>query len=213
MLEAAEYGDALRRYEKERAAKPDTAPPPRDLKKEAMRLVADRVLPVHIRASGVDDILSAVRLLDEFGFSMLSLAHADESWRVADLLAARKVAVVVGPRMIVYDDANNPVNLAQVLHTKGVAVSIMTDADVVQAPFLRHQAAMAIRHGMDPADALRAITLNPARLARLEDRIGSLDVGKDADFVVFDGDPFDLATKVAKVFIDGVVAVDAAKGR
>jgi imidazolonepropionase-like amidohydrolase len=210
MVDAADYGQTLANYEKERAAKPDTPPPARDLKKEAMLEVLDRRLPVHIHVDKADDIMTAVRLSEEFGFLRLSLGHAPEAWRVADLLAAKKVAVVVGPMMVVYDDENRPINLAQYLTARGVDVSIMTDADVVQQPFLRYQATVAIKHGMDPAAALKALTLNPARIAGLEDRLGTLEPGKDADFVVFSGDPFDIQTRVLKVFIDGAAVFDAA---
>jgi imidazolonepropionase-like amidohydrolase len=213
MLDAAEYDKAHQKYDKEKTGKPDATPPARDLKKEAMRMVLKGELPVHIHASPVDDIMTAVRLSEEFRFSMLSIGHGDEAWKIADLLAARKVAVVVGPNMVVYDDENRSVNLAKRLIDKGVEVSMMTDADVVQAPFLRYQAAVAIRHGLDPGKALEAITINPARLARLADRIGSIEVGKDADLVVFDGDPFDIQTHVLKVFVDGLQVFDIKEGR
>lgn len=203
MAEAADYKLALDRYEKERAAKPDAAPPARDLAKEAMLLVLNREIPVHIHVGTADDIMTAVRLADEHKFLRLSLVHAEEAWKVAGQLAAKHVAVVVGPVMVTYDDENRPINLAQALNEQGVEVSITTDADVVQQPFLRFQAAVAVRHGMKPAEALKAVTINPARLAGLEARIGSLEPGKDADFVVFDGDPFDIQTRVAAVYIDG----------
>jgi imidazolonepropionase-like amidohydrolase len=211
MLDAADYQRALAKYEKDKAAKPDAVPPPRDLKKEAMLQVLDRRIPVHIHVSGADDIMTAVRLSEEFGFRGLSLGHAEEAWKVADELAAHKVAVVVGPVMMTYDDENHPINLAQLLVAKGVPVSIMTDADVVQEPFLRYQAAVAVKYGLDPAEALKAITINPARIAGVEDRMGSLEVGKDADFVVFDGDPFDIQSRVQKVFIDGGIVYEATK--
>jgi imidazolonepropionase-like amidohydrolase len=203
MAEAADYKLALERYEKERAAKPDAAPPPRDLAKEAMLKVLNREIPVHIHVGTADDIMTAVRLAREHNFLRLSLVHAEEAWKVAGQLAAANVTVVVGPAMIAYDDENRAINLAQALHEKGVEVCITTDADVVQQPFLRFQAAVAVKHGMDPAEALKAITINPARLAGVEERIGSLEPGKDADFVVFDGDPFDIQTRVVEVYIDG----------
>lgn len=203
MAEAADYKLALERHDKERAAKPEAAPPARDLVKEAMLLVLNREIPVHVHVGTADDIMTAVRLADEHRFLRLSLVHAEEAWKVADQLAARHVAVVVGPVMITYDDENRPINLAQALHEKGVEVCITTDADVVQQPFLRFQAAVAVKHGMDPAAALKAITINPARLAGLEARLGSLEPGKDADLVVFDGDPFDIQSRVVDVFIDG----------
>jgi len=203
MLEAAEYQEAHIRYQKEKAKKPDAPPPPRDLKKEAMLKVLNKELPVHIHVVSADDIMTAVRLAGEFGFSKLSLGHASEAYKVAEELAKRGVVVVVGPQMIVYDDEGKLINLADDLVKHGVEVNIMTDADVVQQSFLRFQASVAVKYGMDPGEALKAITINPARLTGLEKRIGSLEVGKDADLVVFNGDPFDIQSRVLKVFING----------
>ncbi|HPW17179.1 MAG TPA: amidohydrolase [Candidatus Aminicenantes bacterium] len=203
LVEAAEYGEALERYERRKAGDPKASPPPRDLGKEAMLKVVRREIPVHIHVHSSDDIMTAVRLAEEFGFLRLSLGHAVEAYKVAGELARRGVAVVVGPQMIAYDDQGRLVNLAGYLADKGVRVDIMTDADVVQESFLRCQAAIAVKYGMDPRRALEAITLSPARTLGLEARIGSLEPGKDADLVVFDGDPFDVATRVLAVFIEG----------
>ena len=203
MLDAEEYKEAQLRYQKEKAKKPDAPPPPRDLKKEAMLKVLNKELPVHIHVVSADDIMTAVRLADEFGFSKLSLGHADEAYKVADELAKHGVVVVVGPDMIVHDDEGKLINLADDLVKHGVEVNIMTDADVVQQPFLRYQAAVAVKYGMDPGEVLKAITINPARLSGMDRRIGSLETGKDADLVVFSGDPFDIQSRVLKVFING----------
>lgn len=203
LIDAQEYRKSLDAYEREKKKNPSATPPARDLKKEAMLLVLEKKIPVHIHVGSADDIMTAVRLCREFGFKKLSLAHAEEAYRVADVLAKENVAVVVGPRMIVYDDDNRPVNLADFLVRKGVLVCIMTDADVVQQPFLRTQAAIAVKYGMEPEEALKAITINPARLMGLEGRIGSLEKGKDADLVVWSGDLFDVRQEVLRVFIDG----------
>ncbi|MBC7361867.1 MAG: amidohydrolase [Candidatus Aminicenantes bacterium] len=203
MLEAAEYKKALENYEREKKKNPAASAPPRDLKKEAMLLVLERKIPVHIHVNSADDIMTAVRLAKEFGFKQLSLAHAEEAYKVADELARNKVTVVVGPRMITYDDQNRLINLADYLYQRGVEVCIMTDADVIQQPFLRTQAAIAVKYGMDPEAALKAITINPARLAGLESRLGSLEKGKDADLVVWSGDLFDIRQEALRVFIDG----------
>ncbi len=203
MLEAGEYKEALDRYQAGKAKKADTPPPPRDLKKEAMLKVLNKELPVHIHVSSADDIMTAVRLADEFGFSELSLGHATEAYKVAEELAKHGVVVVVGPEMIVHDEEGKWINLADNLVKHGVEINIMTDADVVQQTFLRYQAAVAVKYGLDPGEALRAITLNPARLAGVDKRIGSLEPGKDADLVVFSGDPFDFQSRVLKVFING----------
>ena len=209
MLDAADYRDALARYAKEKAKKPDAAPPARDLKKEAMLKVLERELPVHIHVSAADDIMTAVRLSKEFGFRGLSIGHGEESYKVADELAKEKVVVVVGPQMITYEENGTLVNLADFLVKRGVEVNIMTDADVVQEQFLRFQAAVAVKHGMDPAEALKAITINPAKLTGLEKRIGSIEPGKDADLVVFSGDPFDIQSRTLQVMIDGKVVYEA----
>lgn len=203
LVEAAEYGEALARYEKQKAKDPKAAPPARDLGKEALLKVVRREIPVHIHVDSSDDIMTAVRLAEEFKFLRLSLGHAVEAYKVAGELARRGVAVVVGPQMTAYDDEERLVNLAGYLADKGVHVDIMTDADVVQESFLRYQAAIAVKYGMDPRRALEAVTIDPARTMGLEARIGSLEPGKDADLVVFDGDPFDVASKVLTVFIDG----------
>jgi imidazolonepropionase-like amidohydrolase len=211
LVEAAEYGAALERYEKEKAKDPKTVPPPRDLKKEAMLKVVRREIPVHIHVHSSDDIMTAVRLAEEFNFLRLSLGHASEAYKVADELARSGVAVVVGPQMIIYDDDGRLINLAGFLRDKGVHVDIMSDADVVQQSFLRYQAAVAVKYGMDPGEALKAITLNPARTMGLEGRIGSLEPGKDADLAVFDGDPFDIMTRTVMVLVDGKVVYTADK--
>lgn len=212
MVDAMEYRDSLERYEKKKESDPDAVPPKRDLKNEAMLKVLNREIPVHIHCSRIDDILTAVRLADEFDFFRLSLGHGNEAWRIADILAEKGVVVVVGPAMMVYDDDNNLVNLAKVLDDAGVEINIMTDADVVQQEFLRYQAATAVRYGLDRETALAAITINPARLVGVEDRIGSLEPGKDADLVIFDGDPFDIQSSVSRVFIDGKTVYEKEQG-
>ena len=203
MLEAGKYQEKIDKYEKEKAERPEALPPERNLTHEAMLKVMNREIPVHIHCSPVADILTAIRLGDEFNFYKLSLAHGDESWRIADELAKRGIVVVVGPNIVEYDDEGNLINLPQYLVEHGVEINIMTDTDIVQQEFLRHQAAVAIRHGLDPEEALKAITFNPAKLIEAEDRIGSLEKGKDADLVIFDGDPFDFQTSVVKTFVDG----------
>lgn len=208
MTDAADYRASLLAYEKTKEKNPDTLPPKRDLKNEAMLKVLNRELPVHIHATAVDDIMTAVRLADEFNFYKLSLAHADESYKIADELAKRDVVVVVGPQMITFDDQGNLINIADFLVKNGVEVNIMTDADVVQQEFLRFQASIAVKYGMDPLEALKAITINPAKLIGMESRIGSIESGKDADLVLFDGDPFDIQTCVQKVFINGHIVYD-----
>jgi imidazolonepropionase-like amidohydrolase len=213
MLEAQEHKEALARYDREKERRPDAAPPARDLKREAMLKVLNREIPVHIHVSSADDIMTAVRLSDEFSFLRLSLGHAVDSYKVADELAKKGVIVVVGPQMIVYDDEGKLINLADYLVKHGVEVNIMSDADVVQEQYLRYQAAIAIKYGMDPAEALKAITINPARVVGLDKRIGSIEPGKDADLVVFSSDPFDIQSRVLRVIVNGKIAYETGERR
>jgi len=204
MVEAQEYATQWEEYRKKKEKNNDAIPPKVDLDKEALLKVLRGELPVHIHCSPAVDILTALRLGEEFNFKELSLAHATGAYKVAKELAKRGVAVVVGPQMMVFDEEKEElVNLADCLLQAGVKVNIMTDADVVQQEFLRYQAAIAIKYGMDPEEALKAITLYPAQVARVADRLGSIEEGKDADLVIFDGDPFDIMTSVLKVFING----------
>ncbi len=190
MLEALEYG------KKSAGRVPD-------LKKEALLKVVRGELPVHVHVESAADISTALRLAREFGFKRLSLAHAEEAYKLAADLAREETVVVVGPRMIVYDEADRQINLADYLVRAGVQVCIMTDADVVQQNLLRFQAGLAVKYGMDPDQALRAITINPALLMGLADRLGSIEPGKEADLVIFDGDPFCLQSRVLQVLVAG----------
>ncbi len=204
MNEAQEYADQWEEYRKEKEKNKDATPPKIDLDKEALLQVMKGELPVHIHCGPTVDILTAIRLGEEFHFKKLSLGHATGGCKVAEELAKRGVAVVVGPQMMVFDEEREElVNLADCLLRAGVKVNIMTDADVVQQEFLRFQAAMAIKYGMNPEEALKAITIYPAQLVEAADRLGSIEEGKDADLVIFDGDPFDIMTRVLRVFING----------
>jgi imidazolonepropionase-like amidohydrolase len=213
MLDAQNYKMAWDKYALEKKKTAEKQPPKRDLKNEAMVKVLERRLPVHIHADAVDDIMTAVRLGDEFSFFKLSIGHGNESYKIANELAKRGVVVVVGPQMIVFDDNGHLINLADFLVKHGVEINIMTDADVVQQEFLRFQAAIAVKYGLDPGEALKAITINPAKLIGMENRIGSIEKGKDADLVIFSGDPFDIETRVLKVFIEGKLVYEAGDGK
>jgi imidazolonepropionase-like amidohydrolase len=200
MVDAINYRKSLEDNQKKGKK---SVPPKRDLKNEAMLMVLERKIPVHVHASMVDNIMTAVRLGDEFNFYKLSIAHGDEAYKIADVLAEKKIVVVVGPRMIVSDRDGHAINLSKRLVEAGVEICIMTDADVVQQEFLRFQAALAVKYGLDSHEALKAITINPAKLIGMENRIGSIETGKDADLVIFEGDPFDIATGVKRVLING----------
>ena len=189
---------------------PDTDPPDFDPKQEALLPVLRGILPAHFHAHRADDIATAVRISREFGLNF-AIVHGTEGYKVAPLLASAGVPVITGPCLtdrskpeLVGQTLDNPVLLAQA----GVKVAICTDHPVIPIQHLPICAAMAVRAGMDPEDALAAVTRNPAEIAGLGDRLGVLAPGRDADIVVTQGHPLDWTCRLTAVFIDGA-QVDA----
>lgn len=189
---------------------PDTDPPDFDPKLEALLPVLRGILPAHFHAHRADDIATAVRISREFGLNF-AIVHGTEGYKVAPLLASAGVPVITGPCLtdrskpeLVGQTLDNPVLLAQA----GVKVAICTDHPVIPIQHLPICAAMAVRAGMDPEDALAAVTRNPAEIAGLGDRLGVLAPGRDADIVVTQGHPLDWTCRLTAVFIDGA-QVDA----
>ena len=185
---------------------PDTDSPDFDPKLEALLPVLRGILPAHFHAHRADDIATAVRISREFGLNF-AIVHGTEGYKVAPLLASAGVPVITGPCLtdrskpeLVGQTLDNPVLLAQA----GVKVAICTDHPVIPIQHLPICAAMAVRVGMDPEDALAAVTRNPAEIAGLGDRLGVLAPGRDADIVVTQGHPLDWTCRLTAVFIDGV---------
>ncbi|MCC3272647.1 amidohydrolase [Arthrobacter zhangbolii] len=182
-------------------ADPDT----RDPHLEALAMVLRREIPWRQHAHRADDIATALRLADEFGYDLV-LDHGTEAHLLADVLAARGIPVLIGPLFTTRSKVElrgrsmaNPGRLA----AAGVEISIITDHPVVPINFLIYQAALAVKEGLDRDEALRAVTINPARVLGLADRLGSLEQGKDADLVLWSGDPLDVMQRALKVWIGG----------
>ncbi|OMH27704.1 amidohydrolase [Tersicoccus phoenicis] len=177
----------------------------RDLKLEALTMVLDREIPWRQHCHRADDIATAVRIADEFGYRLV-IDHGTEAHLVADLLAERGIPVLIGPLMTSRSKVelrNRSLRNPGLLAAAGVEISIITDHPVVPINFLVHQASLAVKEGLDPATALRAITLHPARVLGVDDRLGSLAPGKDADLVLWSGDPLDLYSRAEQVYIGG----------
>ena len=176
-----------------------------DLVSEALTKVLEREIPWRQHAHRADDIATALRLAEEFGYRLV-LDHGTESYLIADRIAEAGVPVLYGPLIVSRSKVEvrhrTPAAPGR-LAAAGVEVSIITDHPVVPIEFLVHQAALAVKHGMAPADALRAITLHPARVLGLEDRIGSITAGKDADLVLWEGDPLDVRNRSLRVWQSG----------
>ncbi|HEY2507355.1 MAG TPA: amidohydrolase [Streptosporangiaceae bacterium] len=202
-VDAANY---LRRIEAEEA-KPaeERKPVDRDLKLEALGLVLRREIPWRQHCHRADDIATALRLADEFGYDLV-LDHGTEAHLLADIIAAKDIPVIIGPLFTSRSKVElrnrslaNPGKLA----VAGVTIAITTDHPVVPINFLIHQASLAVKHGLDRDTALRSLTINPARIIGVQDRLGSIEPGKDADLTVWSGDPLDVLSRVEHALLDG----------
>jgi len=187
----------------------------RDVTLEALVEVLEKKRTVHFHCHRADDLMTAVRIAEEFGFEIV-LQHATEGYRVADVLAKKSIPA----SLTLLDSPGGKAETiglleenAAVLEKAGVAVAINTDDSITESRFFLHTGAIAVRGGMSEASALKALTLTPARLMHLDHRLGSLEKGKDADFVVLSGPPFSTFTRVKQTYIDGVKVFDEATDR
>lgn len=201
LMQARDYGA------RKQAANGDiTKMPAYNQKLEALLPVLAREIPLKAHAHQANDIFTALRIAREFNLR-LTLEHVTEGHLIADELAKEKdVPMAVGPSLTFaskFELQNKSWATPGVLAKAGCHVSIITDNSVIPQQYLPLCAGMAIKAGMDPFDALKAITLNPAEHIGVADRVGSLEVGKDADVVITNGCPFEVLTEVKAVFIDG----------
>jgi imidazolonepropionase-like amidohydrolase len=177
----------------------------RDLNLEALGLVLRREIPWRQHCHRADDIATAMRMAREFGYDLV-IDHGTEAYLLADQIAAASIPVIIGPLLTSRSKVElrnrslaNPGRLA----AAGVAIAITTDHPVVPIHFLIHQATLAVKEGLDPVTALRAVTINPARIIGVDSRLGSLSAGKDADLVIWSRDPLDVMSRAEVVFVDG----------
>ena len=202
LMQARDYGA------RKQAANGDiTKMPAYNQKLEALLPVLAREIPLKAHAHQANDIFTALRIAREFDLR-LTLEHVTEGHLIVDELAKEKdVPMAVGPSLTFaskFELQNKSWETPGVLANAGCHVSIITDNSVIPQQYLPLCAGMAVKAGMDPFDALKAITINPAEHIGVADRVGSLEVGKDADVVITNGCPFEVMTEVRAVFIDGV---------
>lgn len=195
-----DYAKAWRDHQAGKAPQPKRQP---DL--EQLRRVFDREIPVIIHTAGLRDCLATARMFQERFDVRMILSHGSfDGWVAAGPLAKKKTPLNLGPRMYQFGRYGEMQGMCQAFWDAGCTnLSINTDAPVIAAEELQVQAAMAIRLGLPYEAALAAITIVPARQIGLDDRVGSLTVGKDADFLVTAGDPLDPRVPPSKVYIEG----------
>ena len=216
-IKARDYQRKWDAYRKKLAAGEEPSVPDVDLGLEPLVEAIARKRTVHFHSHRSDDILSVLRLADEFGFEVV-LQHGTESYKVIDELARRKVPV----SLTIPDSPGGKAEVIEFLESTavrltkaGIKVHVNTDDPVTESRFLLRTAAITVRGGLDEETALKAVTIYPAQALHVDDRIGSLEKGKDADFVVLSGEPFSVYSRVLQTYIEGrrVFNLDDAKER
>lgn len=204
-IKAREYQDKVAR-----AAGDASKLPPRDLHLEALVEALQGKRMVHHHTHRHDDIMTVMRLAREFGLRVV-LHHVSDGWKVADEIAAGKFPCSV----IVIDSPGGKLEArysrfetGAILEKAGVLTGFHTDDWITDSRLFRRSAALAVRAGMSRAGALKALTLAGAQMLDLQDRIGSLKVGKDADFAILEGDPLSVYCKTLETWVEGVKVFD-----
>jgi imidazolonepropionase-like amidohydrolase len=204
LIKAAEYKELKEEYEadKENCDKPDS-----DMKMEALLKVLKGEIPLKAHAHRADDILTAIRIAKEFGLA-ITIEHCTEGYLITDILREENVSVITGPFLTdrsKIELRNQSAKAPGILSKAGIKTAIMTDHPCTPVQYLSLCAAVAVKEGMDETEALRAITINAAEIAGIDDRVGSLEVGKDADIIIIDGHPLELRSRVLYTIINGQV--------
>ncbi len=182
--------------------------PDRDLRMEALGEVLERKIPALITANRATEIMSALRLADEFRFNLV-LDGAAEVYLVIDEIKAAGIPVIIHPTMVRnYGDTRNAsFETAKKLQDAGILFAFQSgyESYVPKTRVILYEAAIAVTNGLNPDDAIAAMTINPARILGIDKKVGSITEGKDADLVLFDGDPFEYTSHVCTVILNGEV--------
>ena len=184
--------------------------PERDLQMEALLEVLDGKRTVHNHTHRHDDILTAIRLSQEFGYRLV-LQHVSEAWKVADEIAEAGVPASI----ITLDSHGGKLETMEISNSNGAAlekagalVGMHTDDGITDSRLFLRSAALAVREGMSREKGLESVTIANAKMMDIDDRVGSLKRGKDADFIILSGDPFSVYTHVEQTWIEGVKVFD-----
>ncbi len=180
---------------------------PRDYNKECYRELFEGKIPLKAHVHRADDIFTAIRIAEEFGLG-LTLDHCTEGHLIAEEIAESGYPAIVGPTLA--SRSKNEVSLSDfktpgILQKAGVTVALTTDHPVSRIQYLPLCAAMAAKEGMGEMEALRAITINAARICRVDSQVGSLRVGKDADIIIYNGNPLSVTSSLCATIINGEV--------
>ena len=207
LMKAKKYAEALKEYQND----PENCDEPEyDDKNEALTPVVNAQLSAHFHAHRTDDIFTAIRIAKQFSLKY-TIVHCTEGYLVADELAKEGISAILGPNMT---DRSKPElkNLSfknpKILNEHGILFSICTDHPETPIQYLPLCAALAHKNGLPYMASLEAITCNSAKILGVDDRIGIIKEGMDADVVLFDGDPLDIRSNVLKTIINGIIVYE-----
>jgi len=176
-----------------------------DIKCEALIPLLKHEIKAHFHAHRADDIFTAIRIAKEFSLDY-TIVHCTDGASISDILAEEQATALCGPLIC---DRSKPElkslspKTPALLSNSGMNIAIITDHPVIPVQYLPLSAGLAVREGMDYYEAIKAITINAAKICDIDDRVGSIEIGKDADFAVFDGDPLSVYSVPKAVFCDG----------
>ena len=209
-LDAKAYQALKQAYEQAQAAGRVAIPPRRDLRLDPLVEILEGERLVHVHSYRADEILAMIRLADEIGFKIATLQHVLEGYKVAKEIAAHGAGASTFSDWWAYKiEAGDAIpHNAAIMVRKGVLVSINSDSGE-EMRHLPHEAAKTMKWGgLNETEALALVTINPAKQLRIENRVGSIEVGKDADLVIWDGPPLSVYSKVLTTFVDGEIYFD-----
>lgn len=179
----------------------------RNIKMEALIPVLERKIPLKAHAHRADDILTAIRIAKEFNLR-LTLDHCTEGHLIKEKIKSSGYAAIVGPTMSFNSKielTNKTFDTPKELFEQGIKIAIITDHPVIHQEYLSLCAGLAVKAGLPMEEGLKAITINAAEICGIDDRVGSLEKGKDADVVIFDGNPMDIFTQTLYTIINGKI--------
>ncbi len=206
LQKAKDYQEKLDEYYENLNANKDVKKPEFNSKWASLARVFSG-FPVKIHAHQQDDIVTAIRISEEFGLNA-TIEHATEGHLIADYLKEHNQRVIIGPTLgskSKYELRNKTFESARILKEHGVDFAIMTDHPVIHLANALTQVGIFVREGLSELDGFKAVTIDAARINQIDDRVGSIEVGKDADIVIWDGHPLHYLTKTKTVMINGEI--------
>ena len=205
LWKARRYMEDMEEYERTKGTDDESSRPDLDMKCEALIPLLKRRIKAHFHCHRQDDMFTAIRIAKEFAIDYV-LIHATDGHLIADELADERTQCIIGPLLADRckpELVNQSIANAAKLHKKGVEIAICSDHPETPIQYLPVTAGIAVRGGLSREEAIRAITINPARFCDIDDRVGSIEPGKDADITAFRGEIFDITEKPEFVILGG----------